>query len=317
MDEHRPGKIIEFDDVTRRAILVVGNGWDMVSGLARADHIVVAGRATANNAVMIIEARGESARRVTDMTILGGWHVDGRLTKPRTISRLAMTLRTIVDDIGMVIDAIGEIAATDTMAHAAVGARWHVIRLGGLPACIDTIVIVVAGSARQHTGINKAVAVYAAHAEARGAMANTAIDGHIGMAYGLSLRVRAVVTAGAIVCDITVVHEGILKTVRRVAGTTVGAGDEMPIILADGNGAVVARGTGSRNIGMIIFAIRSQFQKAGGGVAVIAFRRRRDMKFGFANGQYPVMTCAAISENFLMIDVTDQVESEGCVTGLA
>lgn len=189
------------------------------------------------------------------------------------------------------------------------------IKLGGLAACIDTIAIVMAVSTRLHTGIN-AVIEYTTETETRDVMANTTINGHNRMSYRLSRRVSAIMTTGAIVRDGTVVDVGILKTVRRVTETAIVLGNKMVRMLADGGSAVVTLDTSTGNTRMVKFSIRPEFQKAGGVVAVIAFNGRLHMKFRFTNGHHAVMTAAAITENFEMVNKTDKLKSEGGMTGL-
>jgi len=89
------------------------------------------------------------------------------------------------------------------------------------------------------------------------------------------------------------------------------------IRLTYGHSTVVAHAATARNTRMIKTAIQRQFQETGGIVAVIAFDHRRQMKFGFTDGQYTVMAFAAICKYFLMIDKRDNGESLGCMTGLA
>ena len=86
--------------------------------------------------------------------------------------------------------------------------------------------------------------------------------------------------------------------------------------LACGHSAVVAHGTTTRNTRMIKVAIQRQLQKTGGVMAVIAFDDRRQVKFGFTDGQYTVMAFTAISKNFEMINNGDNGQSQGCMTGL-
>lgn len=68
---------------------------------------------------------------------------------------------------------------------------------------------------------------------------------------------------------------------------------------------------------MIKAAVRFQLQKMGGIVAIIAFGICRRMKFGFTDGQVTIVTLAAASKNFLMINKGDNVKTLGGVTGLA
>ena len=52
-------------------------------------------------------------------------------------------------------------------------------------------------------------------------------------------------------------------------------------------------------------------------MAVTAFRLRWYMKCGFTDGHLIIVTLAAISKNFLMIDSGNNVEALGRMTGLA
>lgn len=189
--ENRPGKVIEFDDMTIGAILVVGRGRYVIGGLTGSDHIVVTRRATVDDAVVIIPTRSKGARCVTHMAIIRGWHVVGRFAESRTT--VAMTLSTIVhiNLIGtMVEDTDGEIATADAMTDTAIFVRRYMVGLRTLAARTDTIIVVVAGRARLHAGVDQTVIVNAAHTEARGAMADCAIHGHDRMAYGLIRRAK-------------------------------------------------------------------------------------------------------------------------------
>ena len=73
------------------AILVTRRSRNMINRFASTDHIVVASRAAANNTTVIINARGEATRRVTDAAVFGGRHMVSRLTQPCTIPGIAMT----------------------------------------------------------------------------------------------------------------------------------------------------------------------------------------------------------------------------------
>jgi hypothetical protein len=64
-------------------------------------------------------------------------------------------------------------------------------------------------------------------------------------------------------------------------------------------------------------AVRSQFQKTDGIVAVIAFGGRRRMKFGFTDGRYTVMTFTAITKYFQVVSKRDNGSTLGCMAGLA
>jgi hypothetical protein len=51
-------------------------------------------------------------------------------------------------------------------------------------------------------------------------------------------------------------------------------------------------------------------------VAAIAFDSRGDMGFGFTDGHCTVMTTAAITKNFKVVNRTDKVKAESGMTGL-
>ena len=68
---------------------------------------------------------------------------------------------------------------------------------------------------------------------------------------------------------------------------------------------------------MIKATVRIQFQKMAGIVAVTTFSVRRCMEFGFTDGGYTIVTFAAISKYFLMIDKRDDVVSLRGMAGLA
>jgi len=62
-----------------------------------------------------------------------------------------------------------------------------------------------------------------------------------------------------------------------------------------------------------------EIQKAAGVVAVVAFGGGRRVEYGFSNRGIPVMTAAAVAENFLMVDEADADETvrTGAVAGNA
>ena len=101
--------------------------------------------------------------------------------------------------------------------------------------------------------------------------------------------------------------------VRVVAGRGVIGGRR----LADAHSAVVAHAATTRNTRMIKAAIQCQLQKIGGVMTVIAFDDRRQMKFGFTDGQYIVVAFTAISKNFQMINTWDNGHSQRGMAGLA
>ena len=102
-----------------------------------------------------------------------------------------------------------------------------------------------------------------------------------------------------------------------MAVTAFRAGNYMAFILSGGYRAVVATGARSDYIRVIEAAIRFQFQKMGGIVAVIAFGVRRCMKLGFSDGQVTIVTLAAIAKNFLMIDHGDIGKTRRSMAGMA
>ena len=121
-------------------------------------------------------------------------------------------------------------------------------------ARINTVIAIMAISARLHAGVN-AVVKYTAEIETGDVMANITINGHGRMAYGLSCRNSAVVAACTITRDVGVVDVGILEIVRVMTGAAINIGNKMALILTNGNSAVVTRVTSPDNIGMIVAAI--------------------------------------------------------------
>lgn len=116
-----------------------------------------------------------------------------------------------------------------------------------------------------------------------------------------------------------VVGEGTLKTYGRMTQTAFRFGIRVRRggRLARGHRAVVTTSARSGNTRMIKATVRFQFQKMGRVVAVITIDDRRHMKFGFADGQYTVVTFAAIPKYFQMIDKGEIGKSQRCMTGLA
>ena len=74
MTENCPGKG-HCTEVTIRTILGVGIGRYVINGFARTDHVVVAGRAAANNTGMIIGAGSKCARAMANLAVLNSRHV--------------------------------------------------------------------------------------------------------------------------------------------------------------------------------------------------------------------------------------------------
>lgn len=84
-----------------------------------------------------------------------------------------------------------------------------------------------------------------------------------------------------------------------------------------GGSTVVATGAAADNTGMIKTTVRFQFKKSDCVMTAVALRFGRGMKFGFAYRCYPVVTAAAVTEYFLVIDEGDDGKCQGCVAGLA
>lgn len=127
MVKYCPGKG-SCTEVTVCAILVIGNGRDVIKGFARTDHVVVARGAVINDTDMIIGAGGKCPRRMANTTIQKRRHVGRMHTACRTRSIGNMTGRTVVHDTGMIIPADESIG---TVAGAAIGGgRWMGIRRG-------------------------------------------------------------------------------------------------------------------------------------------------------------------------------------------
>ena len=181
---------------------------------------------------------------------------------------------------------------------------------------VDTVHGIVTAGTRLHCGVNDAVVEDAAETKCSSAMAHAAVDGHLGMALSWARRIGAIVAGRAVAGDRAVVNVGSSEINRGMTKATIRICHKMPIMLADGRGAVMAGGAGAGNTGMVKFAIRPQFQKAGGGVARVTFNGRRNMKVGFARSQYTVVTTAANCENLAVVDSADDVEPESCMTGL-
>lgn len=229
-----------------------------------------------------------------------------------------MTHTAVVYDTAMVKDTVCEIAATHTMAYSAILYRIHMIHCSRLTACIDTIVIIMAAGATLHTGIHKTVVEYTAEVKGGGLMADITIDSHDRVAGTGAYGIAAIVTTGAIVRDVTVIDEGRYKRRRGVAGITVGINGcgYMKIMFTNRNRPVVAGAAFASNISMIKFSIQPQLQEAvRTRVAFIAFGIRLHVKFRFSDRLHTIMATAAITEHFEMINITNQIKSECCVTG--
>jgi len=171
------------------------------------------------------------------------------------------------------------------------------------------------------------------HFESQNAMAGIAIDVRYRMTDRLTRRrTRTIsnmtgiarytrthnVRAGMIGVGVQETDRGMAITAFRV-GDRVGAGWDVSGSRrhTSSHSAVVATAAYSGNTGVIKAAVRFQFKKSSGIVAVTAFGVRWHMKCGFTDGQVTIVTLAAISENFLMIDKGDYVKSLRGMTGLA
>ena len=89
----------------------------------------------------------------------------------------------------------------------------------------------------------------------------------------------------------------------------------MTHFLVCGHNAVVAHIAISIKVCMVVTAIRFEFQKSAGVVAVIAFGIRRRVMGRLANGQNTVVAFAALTNHFQMVHVADNFMSEGGMTG--
>ena len=124
---------------------------------------------------------------------------------------------------------------------------------------------------------------------------------------------------------VCVVWVGIQKTDSGMAVTAFNVGNRVAAgwciggswCLTRGHSAVVATAACPGNIRVIKTAIRCQFKKMASIVAFIAFDCGCRMKFRFTDGDYTVMTFAAIAKYFLMIDKRDNIKVLGGMTGLA
>lgn len=219
------------------------------------------------------------------------------------------------------------------MASAAIGVGCRVGRhCGRFGRSVYTGAVVVARFTRLHRGIDHAVVENTTgQFERRDAMAGIAIEESVRkrMADRLTQgRTRSISNmTGITACPRNswagVVRIGILKTDGGMAVTAFSVGVRVGAALADGGrlasgySTVVTTGADSGYVRMIKAAVRSQLQKAGGIVAVIAFSLCWCMKFRFSDRLYTVMTLAAYSKYFLMIDESGRGKSQGSVTSLA
>lgn len=119
-------------EVTVSAVLVVGSSRYVIERLARADHVVVASRATISDTSMIIGAGGKSARGMANLAILGGRHVierfSARVNRAEGIAMAGIAACGQHRRVGVVGTERGT-EFIGVMAAAAIGGgdhvRWH------------------------------------------------------------------------------------------------------------------------------------------------------------------------------------------------
>lgn len=239
----------------------------------------------------------------------------------------------VVVEAGWRIESVGGVAglAIDPIGMGAGG------RDGCPGARIDAIGIVVAGNTGQHRGVDQAVTEYSIETESRDAMAvSTVDDGHIGSRHhrmtcrwiGNTVGGRysmAGIATGPDNGGVGVIGEGALKTRRRMTANALGTGDRMGARrvvgsrgrFTGGRAAVVAGGTSTRDTRVIELAVRADFEKTDGIVAVIAFGAGRLMKLGFAYGHHAVMALAAVAKHFLVVDKRNHGKTQRGMAGFA
>ena len=257
---------------------------------------------------MIIGACTEVTGRVASTAILAGRHVVLRFAARCN----AMTRGTVVHDAGVVDKRGGKTDGVVATAAVLGGSQMgrHCRRFGGR---INTGVVVVARFTRLHRCVNSAVVKNAPKTESHRAVAGGAIDKRRGMPCRLtgSTDTMAAVAAVAQYIGAVVVREGTQESRRGMTGAAFRLGIRVRRRrrFAFGHRAVVAPRARPRYTRMVKAAVRLQRQKMAGRVAAIAFDNRRNMKFGFTNGQHAVMAAAAISKHFLVIHKVDDRES--------
>jgi len=133
---------------------------------------------------------------------------------------------------------------------------------------------------------------------------------------------RAVVTTALAACTghddagVGVIREWGRKRRCRVARIALRGNARMPgrgrhSVRAGSNRAVVARGATGRDIGVVEGAVRSEQHEARRRVTVATFLRRDDVTPRLADGSYAIVTGAAITKYFIVIDEVYDVESYG------
>jgi hypothetical protein len=239
---------------------------------------------------------------------------------------------SVIDKPAVAIDKSAD-KSLGIMAITAIWSGYRVVRRGRLAGRVNSCAIVVARFTWLYRRVNHAVieldkGITCNDTEAEGQ--NTVTHFAIGYRrYRMTGRLsRGVYTVAGIAPDtqdagVRVIWIGRQETWNRMTVTALRACIRMKAALRDGGSltsgdwAVVATGTYSGYTRVIKTAVRVDVQKMSGIVAVIAFRRRRCVKFGFTDSHYAVMALAAITEYFLVIYYGDKSESQWRMAGLA
>ena len=258
------------------AILVIGIGRYVIRQLTDTDYIVVARRTVAHDTGMIIGARAEGPRRVTDLAILTeGRHMLVERRAQRYTGRIN-TVMTVIATLRQnsrirVIDAKCRDKALGGMARTTIGRSCRVSRYRGrFGRCTNTGVVVVAPFARLHRGVNHAVVENSTgQFERHNAVAGIAIERRVRLRVSNRIplsRTRAIgnmagTTRHTCYVRAGVVGIGIQETDRGMAETAFRVGVGVGAALADGwrhtSGyrTVVATCTDSGDIRMIETAV--------------------------------------------------------------
>ena len=111
-----------------------------------------------------------------------------------------------------------------------------------------------------NTGLNHPMIKYTTQTEQSGVMTDTTIHGHIRMTNRLPYCISAIVTTGAVIKDIAMVHVGRNKLTGRMAGSAVAIDRRWYMVfwLAHGNCTVMARTAPTGNPTVIKMAVRIQ-----------------------------------------------------------
>ncbi len=153
----------------------------------------------------------------------------------------------------MVKDGVFKTLAGHAMADAAIGAGDNVIIR--LAFGIDTVVAVMAASTGLYTGIDQTMVKYTITIEGACTMTNAAINGHDRMTFGHTPCMVAVMTAGTVFTDRTVVDEGRFEIIRSVTIAAISLSYEMPLLFTRCKPAVVTPGTVMLDTGVVIFTV--------------------------------------------------------------